>query len=783
MRGTLERARQHVTGLPADTTSFVGRRREIDQVRQALTGCRLLTLTGPGGVGKTRLALRVAARLRRAFPDGVCLVELAELHDPALLANLVAERLGLRDQSARAPADTVIDHLHCRRVLLVLDNCEHLVETCAAFVDTLVRNCPELRVLATSRQSLQVSGERVLTVPPLPVPDPDAPLTPESLGNYESVDLFVDRAVAVHPAFTVSADNCAVLGRLCRRLDGIPLAIELAARRLLSLSLEQIEERLGARYRLLTAGMRTAPTRQRTLQALIDWSYDLCTEREQLVWRRSSVFSGSFDLDAAEHVCSGDDLAPEDVLPAIGALVDKSVLLREDTDRTVRYRLLETIREYGQERLAAAGEREAVRRRHQDWYARLTQRWDTEWPGPDQVRWVERLRREHANLRVALDYCATERGEAATGLRMATQLDDYWAIRGQLAEARHWLDNALQVAPEPSPERAGAMRLSGWFALLQGDVEVGMTRLGQAGELAEQVGDAAEAAYVTHAWGMGALFIGQLDTAVELLSDALPRFHAAGVRRGQLFGQFSLGITLGMRGDRQRALDVLRDCVSTTEELGEGYWRSYALWAIAHIEVLYDALDVAEPAAREAIRLQWQLDNKLALAFSVDTLAWVLQRRGDPERAATLFGAAAALWRQVGASPGCYVTFEAPHNDHLRMARADLGDERFDTAFQKGYTMPAEAAIDLALGGAAPSRPSAPPTGHQGMPLTRRERQIAELVAEGLSNREIASRLVISPRTAEAHVEHILVKLEFNSRAQIAAWVAEKRSAEEPADE
>jgi predicted ATPase/DNA-binding CsgD family transcriptional regulator len=762
--------------LPADTTSFVGRRREIDEARRALSECHLLTMTGPGGVGKTRLAIRVASRLRRAFPDGVCLVELAELRDPALLPNFIAEKLGLRDQSARSAVDTVIEYLEHRQMLLVLDNCEHLVDACALFVDAVIRACPGLRVLTTSRQSLRVFGERIMIVRPLPVPDLDGAPTPEALGQFDSVGLFVDRAVAVLPGFNVSDDNCEVLARLCRSLDGIPLAIELAAGRLLALSLDQIEERLSQRYRLLTSGMRTAPSRQRTLRALIDWSYDLCTRQEKQVWSRTSVFSGSFDLDAAEYVCQGDGLESDDVLQVVAALVDKSVLLREESEGAVRFRLLETVREYGQDKLVETGEHAEIRRRHRDWYAGLVDRCDAEFIGPHQVEWVGRLRDEHANLRVALDYCATEPGEARVGLRMATQLDDYWGIRGFHTEARHWLDNALAATPEPSPERASALRMDGWFALLQGDVEAAKPLLGEAAELATQLGHEAEGAYVTHAWGMGALFVGELDTAVALLSDALDRFRAAGVLRGEMFGLFSLGITLGMKGERERALALLGECLDLTSRAGETFWRPYALWSVAHIEVLVDELDRAEDTGKEALRLQWQLDNKLAMAFSVDTLAWVWQRRGDPSRAATLFGAAAAVWHQIGAAPECYVTFATAHYEHLERTRADLGEARFEAAFQHGYELPTQTAVDYALGESPRAADAPVPEARKSTPLTRRERQIANLVAEGMSNKQIAAQLVISQRTAEAHVEHILVKLEFNSRAQIAAWVAGNRS-------
>ncbi len=763
-------ARRGYPPLPADVTSFVGRRREINDAKHALSSSPLLMLTGPGGVGKTRLALRVARQLRRAFADGVCLVELAELRDPALLANVVAERLGLRDQSSRAAIDIVTEHLRERQVLLVLDNCEHLVDACAQLVGALLRACPRVRVLATGRQSLRVSGEHNMPISPLPVPEPDEVPAPDSLRRYDSLSLFVERATVARAGFTVSEDNCRVLARLCRRLDGIPLAIELAAVRLRSLSLEQLEERLAERFRLLTGVVRAAPPRQRTLRALIDWSYELCTRQERLVWSRSSVFSGSFELTAAEYVCQGEGLDADDVFPAIDSLIDKSVLLREEDEGGVRYRLLETVREYGQGTLADDVQ-VSVRRRHRDWYAQLLDRMHEEWIGPHQVSWVSRLRREHANLRVALDYCVTQPGEAVTGCRMAVLLDDYWDLHGLQTEARHWLDKALAAAPEPTLERTAALRLDGWFALLQGDLDVGKPLLLEAGELADRLNDLAERAHVTHCWGMAVLFMGDVNTAATLLSDGLAKFRAAGNGRGEMFELFLLGIALGLRGDRQEALAVLEECLGITTAAGELYFRSYALWSVAYIEVLHDHLDRAEDAGKQALRMQWRLNNRLAMAFTIDTLAWVMIRRGQPTRAATLFGAASAIWQQIGAAPEYYAPFATKHSEHLDRTRAELGEHRFNDVFGHGCHIPTEAAVRYAVSAAVSETPPHSTEKPQ-TPLTRREHQIAELVAEGLSNKEIAARLVISQRTAETHVEHILVKLGFNTRAQIAAWSA-----------
>jgi predicted ATPase/DNA-binding NarL/FixJ family response regulator len=760
--------------LPADATSFLGRRHEITEVKRLLSTSRLVTLTGPGGVGKTRLALRTAADLRRAFRNQVWFVELAELRDASLLANTVAEKLGIHDQSSRAAVDTIIDHIAAGPLLLVLDNCEHLVDECAVFVNALIRSCPELRVLATSRQSLSLLGETTFPVAPFRVPDPEHKRSPASIAHFDSVRLFVERATEVVPRFSIDTCNCETLAEVCHNLDGIPLAIELTAVRLRALSLDQIAQRLTERYRLLSGGTRGAPPRQRTLRALIDWSYDLCSQPERRVWARASVFSGNFGLDAIEYVASGDDVERAEILNVVDSLVDKSILMREEDDDGVRYRLLQTTREYGEEKLLQSGEYATVHRRHRDWHAQIAARFDAEWIGPDQVAWINRLRRDHPNLRTALNFCTGNPGEAVAGMRMATQIDDYWGIRGFHTEARHWLDQALAVAPDDTPERVSALRMDAWFALLQGDFDRGLTLLAEATESAERIGHETESAYLTQASGIGALMMGELDKATTLLEEALSRFRAAKVLRGELFTLFMFGLTLGLKGERERGLALLDECIDITSRLGDMFWRSYAYWSVAHIEVLNDALDRAEAAGKDALRLQQPLENRLAMAFTIDTLAWIAERREQHTRAAMLFGTAAAVWDSIGAAPNFYATFEAPHREHIARTRQALGDDSYEAAFQSGYQLPIDLAIDYALETEQPGPRPAADERHE-TPLTRREQEIAELVVEGLTNKDIAARLFISQRTAEAHVEHILTKLGFTSRTQIASWLTARQ--------
>ncbi|WP_432095564.1 ATP-binding protein [Streptomyces sp. bgisy100] len=764
--------------LPADVTSFVGRRQQVTDAKRLLESSRLLTLTGPGGVGKTRLALHVAAAVRRSFRDGVRFIELAELRDSSLFAHTVAAQLGLHDQPSRTTIDMTVEYLASREVLLTLDNCEHLIDDCALFIDAVIRACPRVRILATSRQSLGVYGETTSVVPPLPVPSPEAVPSPDALTQYDSVKLFVDRAGSVLPGFNLQSQDCAAIARLCRALDGIPLAIELATVWLRALSLGQIEERLSERYRLLTVSPRNAPTRQRTLQALIDWSYDLCSRPEQQLWARASAFSGSFDLDGIEFVGAGDGMAAEEIRTIVLSLVDKSILIRDERDGRVRYRMLETIREYGEARLVAAGEYAAVHRRHRDWYARMVEQFQADWMGPDQDSWILRLRREHANLREALNFCLTQPGDAVLALRLADKLGTYLGAQGFNSVTRHWLDQALAASSEPSPERTSALRRNGWVALLQGDVGAAQAQLAEAAESAGRLGLTKESAYVTLVEGVKAASSGDIDKAALLTADAVSGFSSVDELSGRLLAMSLHGFVLGATGQRERGLALLEEAVAVSVRRGEVVWRAWALLALSFVELDHD-LAHAEAAAREALNLRRRVSAKVLMAFAFEILAWVSGRQARHVRAATLSGAAATMWRTVGTSPDYFHPVGVAHHQHIGRVRAALGDDRYDAAFQRGCDLSERAAVDYALE-TVPSAGEQRQADGDEADLTPRERQIAKLVSEGLTNREIATHLVIASRTAEGHVQRILTKLGFSSRAQIAAWYVSGRNVREP---
>lgn len=485
--------------LPAEVTSFVGRQRELTELARLLAGQRLVTVTGPGGVGKSRLALRAAARAAGAFPDGTWLVEVAPVQDRQLLGHAVLEALRLTDGTARPPLDVLVEQLAGRRLLLVLDGCEHLVEACAELVRALLRALPGLRVLTTSRVALRTAGEHLLTLAPLPV----GPVRPGVLPD--AVRLFADRARAVVPAFDVSTEGAEVIARLCRRLDGIPLAVELAAGRLRALSVAQIGARLDDRFRLLTGGDPTALPRHQTLRTTIGWSHELCTVQERLLWARLSVFAGGFDLDAAEYVCAGRGVDPDELLDLLTELVAKSVVLREDCAYGVRFRLLDTVREYGLQWLRAAGDEQRLLRRHRDWYLGVATWGEVEWFGPRQAETAERTELVHADLRAALEFCLAEPGEEQLALLMAGTLWFYWVGCGHLGEGRHWLDRALALDPEPTGARAKALWVTGYMATLQGDLVAARPALEECRRQALATGDDRALAYAVHRQGCAAL--------------------------------------------------------------------------------------------------------------------------------------------------------------------------------------------------------------------------------------------------------------------------------------
>ncbi|AWK76672.1 protein kinase (plasmid) [Rhodococcus oxybenzonivorans] len=753
--------------LPLELTSFVDRHTELKEARNALSNARLLTLTGTGGVGKTRLALRIAGKVRRDFADGTTLVELGELHDEFLLAGVVANALGLRDQSARPIREVLVEFLAGREQLLILDNCEHLVSAVAKLTETLLRTCPRLRILATSRESLGIGGEAVLLVPPLGVPDPDD--LPRGMAGNDAVTLFAERGATAAPGFEVTEDNKTTIARICQRLDGLPLPIELAAARLRAMTPEQILQRLTDRYVLLTQGSRDAPSRQQTLRMCIDWSYDLCTPAEQRLWSQLSVFAGSFDLDAAEQIC-GPDLPAQEILDTVTYLVDKSILIREPAGAEMRFRMLETVRDYGREKAHESGEYAELRQRHRDWCERLVLDTESQWISSRELALITTLVREHPNLRDALESCVSE--SPASGLRIVAALYPFWLSRGLLSEGRRWLDRLLARQPaQPTVDHAKALYVGSMMTGIQGDLQAAAALMKDAQALASSTRDPLTRAHTDSAVGYAALFGGQPLDARAHLEKAVRTYTGRNdvVEVAALIG---LGVADEFLGDTEHAIECYERVLAITDARGESVFRSYSLWGLAVAVWRRGERERAVRLLEQALQADLEVNDRLNASMCLQALAWITAQDQNARRAVVLLAASEELSRSVG-SPTVVVPSTGEYQQACEHATRDaLNKEVFASAHREGAKLGFNAAIAYALGEQPPatSSPAAPAAR-----LTKREREVAELIAEGLTNKEIATRLVISPRTAQGHVEHLLTKLGSTSRTQIAAWVVETR--------
>lgn len=758
--------------LPVDLTSTVGRRAETAEVRRLLSESRLVTLTGVGGVGKTRLALHVARRLRRAFRDGVWLVELAELAEPDLLAVTVMHAIGLNTRSRDLMA-ALAGYLGEKQILLVFDNCEHLVNACARLVTELLQACPDLRVLTTSRESLRASGEVLFTVPPLPTSSADAPSGGDGYGS-DAADLFLERADAAVPGFVVTREEKSVIAKLCRRLDGLPLAIELAAPRLRTLSPQQLLDRLEDRFRVLTHGDRVT-LRHRTLRAAVDWSFEMCSEREQVMWARASVFAGDFDLETAESVCSGEDLADGDVLEQVAALVDKSILTREEVSSRQRYRLLETIRQYGQEKLRERGEEFVLRCRHRDHYLRLAEQVYTHWFGPAQEELFARVAVERENIRAALDFCLTEPGQSRFGLRIAGALWPFWLVGSGQREGRYWLNCLLSKDTEPSPERITALWVNAHVSALLGEDTAARAMLAECRELARRVDDRVSGAHATRTFGFVELLHNNAARAVALLQESVRGYRAVGDRGLHLAGTLSiLALAACANGEADLAVEAAQEGQSLAADHRERWVFSRCSTYRSLAESIQGHHRQAVELARKTLREKWVEGDLLAAALAVEVLALAEVSEGHAERAARFFGAEGNLWEPLGPYLLGADFLLSRHAAGERQVKQILGETAFLDAARSGEQLTMRETIAFAIGERAAPRAAAESS--DGYPtLTRRENQVAGLVALGLSNKDIAAKLVISRRTAETHVEHILIKLGFTSRAQVATWYSERR--------
>lgn len=680
-----------VRGIPAQLTSLVGREREIASVRGLLSRTRLLTLTGAGGSGKTRLAAEVVTREAQGGLHHGTWVELASVHDSGLVEDAVLSALGVTERSSTLPAVEQLAHaIGDRPLLLVLDNCEHLVDACAALADTLLRDCAGLRVLATSRAVLGVSGETAWLVPPLSLPEPHDG-APEA---SESVQLFIERARAVKSTFALTDENRASVVQICRRLDGLPLALELAAARLHALTTRQIAERLDDRFRLLTTGNRAALPRHQTLRAAIDWSYDLLDVRERLLLARLSVFGGGFTLEAAEQVCSGDELDSADVLDLVAELVEKSLVQMSEADGTARYRLLETVRQYGAERLAERRETDALQRRHAEFFFALAVEAEPHLSTTSRPAWVRRLRDELDNLRQALTWSRDH--DEGRHVRLVGLLHWFWFSTGQWPEARQWLRGALTLpaGQRPTRDRAALLFSAGCIASLQARAESARVHLVEAEALADQLGDARLLAYVRNYRGLALTQVISPE-AEEPLRRAQAWFREA----GDLYG-LRLNFLLHSNhytglGDVVRATEAAEEGVRVARVFGLDRELAIALQVLgAHVAQQGDP-ERAMSLLHEALQCMRRDPQPLFVSRGLEMMASCLVMRGAAVEAAKLQGAAAANREVIGA--GLWKMDSAQLQPAMQQARAMLGDEAFDAAYAEGHATDVDSAVEIAL--------------------------------------------------------------------------------------
>jgi predicted ATPase/DNA-binding CsgD family transcriptional regulator len=756
--------------IPAEVTTFVGRRRELAEIRKALVAARLVSLVGPGGVGKTRLAVRTATDHQRGFADGVWWVDLAEIRDPDLVATAVVAALDLRDQAASTPVQVVLSHLRDRQLLLVLDNCEHVLPASAQLVALVLRNAADVRVVTTTREPLQVQGEHVVPVPPLGLPAAGGGQPLSQLRQNEAVSLFTERAAAASGTFELTGSNHMAVAQLCRRLDGLPLAIELAAVRTRALTAEQILDRLTDRFALLTGGGRAALPRQQTLRTTIDWSYDLLTSAEKALLRRLCVFAGRFTVDDAEAVCAwGEGLAGE-ALDVMSALVEKSLVAREDVQAVASYRLHETMREYAGLKLKEAAEEDTLDESYVEYYR--TRCRDAEAAARHHpVEWLHWVELEIDNIRSVLQKCLAT-SDWRRGLELATSIGYYWVTRGT-TESKRWFDELLTVAGDAPDIPPRAYHFRGWLSMLQIEPESARPWLARAIAAARATGQRSQLSESLSTASAAEHMAGNHAAARQLLAEAeaiTPDLHSYAASIGLIQAR---AISAFFEGDLDTAKAASFDGVRLTREAGDLYYLQTMLSFLGQVAMLSGNVAASKPWFVEALGIARQIDDRITQYVLLSLLSWHAATSGQAQLAAQLQGAAEVVGSGAGAGmTGPAMPYLARANHAAIQA---LGASRFATAYEEGKRLGREAALRLALGepGPADGDPSDQvPTG----PLAKREVDVAKLVAEGLTNRQIGTRLFISERTVATHVRNILNKLGFDSRAQIASWMASSDS-------
>ena len=751
--------------LPTQLTTFIGREQEVAEVKNLLSGARLLTATGSAGCGKTRLALQVAAGLLDEYSDGVWFVDLAPIADPAFLPNSIAAALGVSEQRGCPLADTLADYLRTRTVLLVLDNCEHLRAACQVLADHLLRASDSLRILGTSRETLGVEGEITYSVPPLGFPD-SGPMPPVAdLAKYDAVRLFVERAALSQSRFSVTIRNAPAILQICRRLDGIPLAIELAAARVKVLAVEQIAAKLDDRFQLLTEGSGTAVPRHQTLRAAIDWSYNLLSEPEKALLRRQAVFAGGWTLEAAESVCSRDDVEPDQVLDLLTSLVGKSLVVSEAHQGAARYRLLETLRQYGQQRLSECGETDGTRRRHLDWFLEWARHAEPGLHSAEQSVWVEQCRADHDNLRAALKW-SIETGGGEPAVKLVVALAWFWYVDGHWNEGRKWIEQALAHSSGAQPDTlADALLQLAYHARSQGDYEGTRTFAERGLTISRETKNKSNIAWFLYNLGAVALLEGDYSRGKALCEESVALGRQLGMKFLLANDLAQLGHIARDGEDYEQAGARYEESLVFAREHGERYTIAYALRNVAVLALHVRDYHRAGAFFVESLTLCGTTSNWVTEECLVG-LAEIACERTHYDRAACLFGAGDALHEALGVRRSPRI--QKRHDEQVAAVRTRLGDDAFEAAHAGGRAMTLEQAIAYALAspseGPAGQQPRRPGGRVQPGRLSDREIEVLRLVAAGLSNRDIARKLTLSEKTVANHLTTIFNKTNTNNR-------------------
>lgn len=816
-----KRTRRQENNLPVQLSTFIGREREIAEVKQLLSKHRLLTLTGAGGSGKTRLSLKAAGELSGEFEDGVWFVELASVNDPALVTESVASTLNIREQPGQSMMNVLAGYFSTREALLIMDNCEHLISACAQFIENLLQNCPDIRILVTSREVLGIPGEIVWAVPPLSLPIQHSRSHSGSIqsalhlyGDSESVQLFVTRANAISSEFQLTTENGIWVAEICRRLDGMPLAIELAAARVRSLSVQQIAKRLNDRFHLLTGGSRTAPPRQQTLESAIEWSYSLLSPVEQKVLKCLSVFIDDATLTAAEWVCAAGS---ESTLNILSRLVDKSLLTAVRLeDGEIRYRLLETIRQYAGRKLEESADAVEIKNKHLDYF--LQQALNAEpylKADNDRATWLEHFELASDNLRAALEWSALDANRIEKGLRLITIAASFWKLHGYYKEARLRLATLLahEIAHKPTLLRAKALYVACVFSFLQSDypavkslAEESLSifrmhgsegRLGVAnalemlGEVASEIGDYStatifyeealpiyrESEYLfgisetLRMMGYKDMRGGNWEQAESYMEESLEISRQSKSQGSIASSLCALGELAVRQGRFERAQSLLTEGLRINQQLGEKWGIAVALGSLGWLALRQDNFDEMRNLLRQSLDIRIETGDRGGMAWCLEKIAEANHLKARFQPAATIFGAAATLRAPVGSMMDA--ADQPGYESMISSLKTALGKDMFEAAWAEGQSMPLKLAVDYAL--AEPKTMLEKDLQKDDFGgLTKREQETANLIAQGKSNREIAKMMTVGVKTVETYVTRILKKLRLNSRVQIAAWMIER---------